>query len=206
VDVNSNGTPGIWYKATNARLDGGTTTIDGEGSIDWMESGRLNAYTLWAEDLFPNQESGQWSFTADALRSAAMEGSGQFGGYVHGVSLGGERSGASYRILSLIGHGAKTVDLYTFRPGWDFSDRSSERTDVYGGIADALALVGRSEDLLYPGRPERGKVAILLAGAGTPWDDANAFAQYHLYEAELPALHAALVHAGYTVDLVDDTD
>jgi hypothetical protein len=123
---------------------------------------------------------------------------------VVGATLGGEEAGASYKILSLVGHGAKTVDLFAFGPEPLFPGNCwSEDTDRYGSIADALRLVGRAENLLYPGTPARGNVAILLPDGSKLWDDSGAD---RLYEEEIPYLHQALTHAGYTVDFVDNTD
>jgi Ca2+-binding RTX toxin-like protein len=195
VDVNFDvyNWPGAWYTASPDQPS---------GTFDMMTSGRLNAHTLWTEDLFPNGYSEMWSFLADAERSAAMEGNQQFGGYVEGNVLYGEQAGASYKILSLLGHGAKTVDLYLYGPYFG-GDSWSALTGIYGPIADALKLVGRSEDVLYPGQPARGKVAILLAGASNLWDDNGARKQY---DQEVQGLYYALSQAGYTVDFVDDTD
>jgi hypothetical protein len=208
TDVNFNGWPGTWYTASPNQPIANNTTIGpdtGMGWFDWMTSGRLNAHTLWTEDWSPNGSSEQWSFLADAERSAALEGTGSFGGYVSGNQLQGNPAGASYQILSLIGHGAKTVDLYAFGPAfqWNLGNTWSEDTSVYASIADALKLVGRSEDVLYPGQPSRGKVAILLAGESNLWDDNNAHKQY---DQEVQSLYYALSQAGYTVDFVDDTD
>jgi hypothetical protein len=59
-----------------------------------------------------------------------------------------------------------------------------------------------------------GKVAILLPLPGRLWDPPNPkltdpnqdFHYPKFYEQEAKALHYALMHAGYTVDFVDDTD
>lgn len=122
-----------------------------------------------------------------------------------GQSLGQHPSGASYKILSLIGYGAKIVDLYTFGPSALFSNGWSENIAAYPAIAEAMRLVGRTERVLHPGRPERGKVAILLPLASRLWDGDPIF-HWKFYQQEPAALHHALVHSGYTVDFVDDTD
>jgi hypothetical protein len=58
---------------------------------------------------------------------------------------------------------------------------------------------------LFPGRPERGQIAIVLPLASHLWDSqTDSIPKY--YEADAKGLHYALVHAGYTVDFVDDTD
>jgi hypothetical protein len=181
------------------------------GCFDWFTSGRTRAHTLWTRDGFPDQDAQTWSTLGDMLRSLQMLGSPrdqEFGGYVDGGFLGNHPAGASYKILSLVGHGAKIVDLYAFGPIFFQADGWSENTTAYAAIARALSLVGRAERLLYPGRPERGKVAILSPAASSLWDptDTNNLKNPKYYEYEPIPLHYALVHAGYTVDFVDDVD
>jgi hypothetical protein len=199
-----------WYVASpNQKVDRNPDTGPdaGLGYCDWMFSGRLSAHTLWTEDWFPDQQSQYWSVFGDALRSASMlgeHGEQGFGGHVVGLTLGGHPAGASYKILSLIGHGAKYVDIYAFGPGvlWP-TDAWSEESVVYKPYADALRLVGRAERLLYPGQPRRGKVAIMAAGPSMLWDENP---NTKMYQLEPGYLHFALTHSGYTVDFVDETD
>jgi hypothetical protein len=66
-----------------------------------------------------------------------------------------------------------------------------------------MRLAGRSERLLYPGVPERGKVAILIPSASRLWEQQQ---RGSLYQSEVYGLHSALIHAGYSVDFVDDVD
>jgi hypothetical protein len=59
--------------------------------------------------------------------------------------------------------------------------------------------------VLFPGRPRRGNVAIYFPGISNLWDDYNS-SQNNLYLDEIQFLHYALIHAGYTADIVDDYD
>jgi hypothetical protein len=217
-----------WYNNGNATAPA-TPNDNASGAPDWLESGRLGSASPWTEDGFaiPDQQAEQWSTISDALRSASMltwqatgganvdpNNPGNFpsdawqnlGAYIKPIKFGGFPSGASYKILSLLGHGGKSVDLWQFGPSAVTSDPTdgwSERTDVYAPIADALRLVGHAEPVLYPGRPQRGNVAVLLPGTSNLWDPVNGT---KLYQQEVWGLDYALVHAGYTVDFVDDTD
>lgn len=173
------------------------------GSFDWFLNGRLNVATLWTEDWFSDQYAQTWSFRADLLRSAAWLGEQKFGGYVVGRALGSHREGATYKILSLIGHGAKIVDIYNWGPQFFSTDGWSDYWSNYESLADALGLVGRAERLLFPGEPSRGKVALFFPGSSYLWDPGPG---WYLYELELEYLHYALTHAGYTIDFVDETD
>ncbi len=205
--VNWNNWGSRWYVPSPNRKIANNPVVDPDsayGSFHWFESGRANAHMLWSEDWFGDQDAQQWSAKADLLRSGAMQGRQSFGGYVIGRTLGAHPEGAKYKILSLIGHGAKTVDFFTWGPEFLFPGNCwSERLDVYRPLAEALRLVGRGERLLYPGRPERGKVAVHLPSASSLWDDDSRMPHYH---QEVWSLHHALAHAGYTVDFVDDDD
>jgi hypothetical protein len=205
--VNFNNWLSRWYIPSPNKKYGNNPVSgpdSGYGSFDWMESGRESAHTLWTEDWFGDYGAQHWSLYGDALRSAAMLGTQDFGGYVVGRRIGDFPDGAKYKILALIGHGAKTVDLYSWGP-YFFSPGNtwSERFEIYRPIADALRLVGRGERLLYPGRPQRGSVALFLPSGSSLWDTDSRLPYYYY---ELWSLHHALMHAGYTVDFVDETD
>jgi hypothetical protein len=189
-------------------------TADGQliglGRPDWMTLGRQKTTVL---GLYTESEAsplGQralqqiWSVFGDLLRSACMLGNKQFGGNVKPFRYGSHTSGATYQILSLIGRGGKYIELYAFGPDFLFALNSwSEIFSLYQQIADALYLVGRAEHLLFPGKPLRGKVAILWPGSNHLWENDDNF---KLYEYEIFWIHFALTHANYAVDFVDDTD
>lgn len=173
------------------------------GGFDWFTSGRLNAHTLWTEDEFADWDSQTWSFYGDVLHSAAQQGDRDFGAYVraYGNRVGAHTAGASYKILSLIGHGAKTINVYSFGSAFLFGNCWSEQFHSYGPIAAALKLIGRGERLLFPGKPVPGHVAIFLPNASRLWEDQLSSPHYF---RELQYLHTALIHAGYRVEFVDD--
>jgi hypothetical protein len=205
--VNWNNWQSDWYHPSpNAKI--ANNPIVGPdsayGSMDWFENGRQSSNTLWSEDWFGDSSAQNWSYYCDLLRSAAMLGQERFGGYVIGASVGGFSSGAKYKILSLLGHGGKSLDMFTFGPEPLFPGNCwSEGLYKYKPIADAMRLVGRSERVLYPGKPARGKVAVLVPTASRLWEHQ---ARQTYYQGELGGLHFALIHAGYTVDFVDDID
>ena len=208
VFVNWNLWVNIWYipsphqqifKYANHGLD------TAGGGFDWFTSGRLNAHTLWTEDEFADWHSQIWSFYGDVLYSAAKHGDRVFGGYVraYGNRIGAHSDGASYKILSLIGHGAKSLNVYGFGSAFLFGNCWSEQFDSYRPIAEAIKLIGRSERVLFPGQPVPGQVAIFLPNASRLWDE-QIHAPYYLREIQY--LHMALIHAGYRVEFVDDLD
>jgi len=218
----------LWYDNLNSTPPA-TPNDNAVGSNDWLESGRMNSSSPWTETGYnqPDQQAEQISTVSDILRSASMlttpdsgvlgapEPWQDFGMNLDGTKFGGFPSGASYKILSLLGHGAKAVNLPSFGPAplttldsWsELNDVSNPTnlTNVYGPIAQALRLVARAEPVLYPGRPDRGKVAVLLPSSSNLWEADSATPLYESTQ-ELFGLDYALVHAGYTVDFVDDTD
>ena len=121
----------------------------------------------------------------------------------YGNRIGAHTDGASYKILSLIGHGAKTLNVYSFGSAFLFGNCWSEQFDSYRPIAEAIKLIGRSERVLFPGQPVPGQVAIFLPNASRLWDE-QIHAPYYLREIQY--LHMALIHAGYRVEFVDDLD
>ena len=125
----------------------------------------------------------------------------EFGGYVVGKALSSDW-GARLKALSLVGHGAKVVQWYTYGPNKVFGDGYSENAAAIPAIASANALIGRAEDLLYPGRPVASRVAIMLPSSAYVWDDSPLAP---LYAFEIRGLHHALVNNGYQVDFLDET-
>jgi Beta-galactosidase trimerisation domain len=214
IYVNWNNFQSDWYAPTPNTTAYNNPNVGpdaGAGFFDWMESGRLNAHTLWTEDWFYDVDAQQWSYRADLLRSAAMLGTQSFGGHIvsgylrkSGASFIPLPAAASYRALSLIGHGAKILDFYAFGHSFLFPGNSwSDSPGTYGVIAEATKLIAKAENLLFKGKPQRGKVALLLSNASTLWDTNN---QDKYYSQELLYLHTALVHTGYSIDFVDETD
>jgi hypothetical protein len=176
------------------------------GGYDWFRLGR-HASALPSKHTYLRDSSAQvWSFYADLLRSATAplgaDGSPDFTAFVPGSSLGDLPGGAAYKLLSVVARGAKLVTAYAFGPLFAPPNSWADNLAAYGPLADAMRLIGRGERLLYPGRPERAKVAVQLPASSRLWDRSPIGAPF--YQRDVLALHTALVHDGYTVDLVDD--
>lgn len=183
----------------------GANKVHMRGGPDPFDIARKSPHvSLWTEDWFRDAQAENWSIAADLLRSAKAQGGAAIGGYVVGERIG-TPAGASYKVLSLVGKGAKVIDFYTWGPA-PLPDSWSENAPAYGSIADAMRLLGRAEHLLFPGEPPRGRVAIHCVGASPLWDRPRGLDIDMLYADEPGRLHTALVHAGYSVDFVDDVD
>jgi hypothetical protein len=121
-----------WYGAFPQGNDLATGQFDWPQSFRCLNASKKNLITLWTEDNFLDQQAQMWSFLGDMLRSAGMLAPnygnsspqsgkpGGFGGFIHGDHLagysylGGHPAGATYKILALIGHGAKIIDIYRY--------------------------------------------------------------------------------------------
>lgn len=207
ADVNGNN-DNQWYVSSPFTKVANNPDVDADsamGSMDWLHAGRSSAYTPWSEDWFGDQDAQLWGFRGDLLRSAALLGGRPLGGYIVGRTLGALPEGASLRALSLVGRGAKVLDFYTFGPEFFFPGNCwSENLAAYGPMARALQRLAKAERVLFPARPERGAVAVLAPHGSTLWDSSNDGHRYYLEEPM--HLHGALLHAGYSVDFVDDQD
>ena len=205
--VNWNNFVSASYRASPNEKIGNNPDLEPDsamGGFNWIGFGRKQCAMPFSEDWFGDATANSWTWYADVLRCSAALGEGQFGGYTIGSCMGGHPAGAAYKIFSLLGRGAKMVDVYTFGPEYLFPGNCwSESLGMYPALADALSLLGRSEDMLFPAKPSRGQVAILLPDPSALWEpDSRA----PMYEANQAGIHRALTHAGYPVDAIDDID
>ena len=192
------------------------------GGHDWLEFGRLRGSTaLWTEDWFSDAQAYQWSFYAAKLRSAAEKSGVVFGGYVVPRAAGDREDGILQKILTLVGSGAKVVNSYVFGPEYSFPGNCySEKAGMLQKLARANAMIGAAEDVLWPGKRPRARVAILSPKSSEMWDakgipiptqisDATNTDLNRLtvdYMAEVADLYLALQHANIPVDFIEEED
>lgn len=206
--TNLNNWPGRFFIASPGEKianNSDTSPDAGMGMPDWFDLGRKKAVScIWTEDWFGDNSAQNWSLYSDLLRCAAREGGIKYGGYVVGHTTGGRvPEGGKYKIMALVGHGAKAIDPYIFGPGLAFGDGWSEREQVYQSLSEGLKILGKSENLIGPGKPKNGTIAILFPQASQVWDPDS---KLRAYLWELYGLHEALIHENYPVDFVDDFD
>ncbi|MBM4002479.1 MAG: hypothetical protein FJ295_04215 [Planctomycetes bacterium] len=203
--MNLNNWPGRFYVPSPGVKIANNDNIGpdaGEGMPDWFDLGRKRAVScIWTEDWFGDAEAQLWSLYGDMLRCSAREGGVEYGGYPVGQSTGAFADGMTLKIASLLGHGAKAIDPYTFGPNLAFADGWSEKEVTYRNLGAAMRLVGKAERLVAPGRPRDGTVAIVFPQASQVWDSDS---KTNAYLQELYGLHFALTHENYPVDFVDD--
>ena len=192
------------------------------GGHDWLEFGRLRGSTaLWTEDWFSDAQAYQWSYYASRLRSAAEKSGVVFGGYVVPRAAGDREDGILQKILTLIGSGAKVVNSYVFGPEYSFPGNCySEKTGMLRKLAQANAMIGAAEDVLWPGKRPRASVAILSPKSSEMWDAKSIAVPTQIsdatntdlnrstvdYMAEVADLYLALQHANIPVDFIEEED
>jgi hypothetical protein len=192
------------------------------GGHDWLEFGRLRGGTmLWTEDWFGDGSAYQWSFYCAKLRSAALRGNVEFGGYVIPRTAGDRKDGVAQKVLAIVGSGGKLIKYFVFGPEYNFPGNCySERAAVLPKMAEAHRMIGAAEEVLWPGRPLRSAVAILAPRSAQAWDakdipipkQIDDATNNHLnratvdYMAEVFNLYLALQHANIPVEFVDEDD
>jgi hypothetical protein len=192
------------------------------GQHDWLEYGRARGGTaISTEDWFGDWAASNWSFHAARLRSAAeLSGDPQVG--IAGLVIpreSGAPAGMAKKILALVGNGAKTVEFFTWGPEYTFPGNCwSENAAVYKELSAGLRIVGKGEDLLFPGRPKRPEVAILTPQSSPLWDleeqevaaglldatNTNLIGGRMEYTAEMFAVYHALVRAAVPANFIDE--
>lgn len=202
------------------------------GGHDWIDFGRRRGVTcLWTEDWFKDAMASQWSFYMSKLRSGADHYNSRrkpddpppigTGGYVIGATTGDLPGGTLQKILSVLGHGGKVIKFYVFGPEYAFPGNCwSENPTRFAEIARAMRVVGKAEDLLFPGKPIPAQVAILAPQSAQVWDkkdeeiasgisdatNVNLNRATVDYMAEVFNLYTALQHANVPADWVDEQD
>ncbi len=190
------------------------------GTHDWLEFGRERGATAMAtEDWFGDSIAALWSFYAARMRSASdLSGTG-FGALIIPRCSGDVRNGMAQKLLALVGNGAKTVKFFTFGPDFMFPGCGySENTRVLAELSSGLALVGRAERLLFPGKPRPPQVAILTPQSSQFWDleeqdiaqglidttNYNTQGGHMRYLSEMYAHYVIMMRAAVPVRFVDE--
>ena len=188
----------------------------GWGGHDWLEFGRMRGGTMLAtEDWFADGMAPQWSYYCARMRSGAAKSGGGFGALVVPRTAGQIPQGITQKILTLIGHGAKSIQYFVFGPEYNFPVNCySENLRVLPDMVEAHRLIGKAEEVLWPGVQARGQVAILYPRSSFIWDpkgtqDATNMYLTHKtvdYLMEVYSTHLAFQHLNIPVDFVEEDD
>ena len=206
-----------WWTA-----DGGPAGVI--GSYDWFETMRIQAeraggeggssapgaFAPWLDTKYPDAQAHLAAFRADLIRSAValphvLPGARpaprtRFGAHVTALWGAPMRDGLAMKALAHVARGARTLEYWAFGPEWQLpADGWSEAPRAYTEVARANLRLAWADTLFAEGERPRGRVAIQAEGPSSLW---SADTAAHLVEPAL--LHAALTHAGYPVEFVDD--
>ena len=222
VLVNWNNFIGTFYEAglTGHNRDAGDPNV-ASGFHDWLEFGRLRGATcVSTEDWFGDGWASQWSYYATRVRSAGELSGVGFGALVIPRESGQQPEGMAQKILALVGQGAKTIEFFTFGPEYYFPGNCySHKPAVFKPLALGMGIVGRAEELLYPGRMRKPETAILMPQSAQLWDfdgqdvppgalmDATNPYMYHrhmAYMSETYGIYQALQHMAIPVQAIDE--
>jgi len=184
---------------------------------DWLEFGRLRGCTmLWTEDWFDDSLGPQWSYYCRRLACAARKGGVEFGGYVIPRAAGQLEDGILQKILCVAGHGGKAIKYFVFGPEYSFPGNCySERAQkVLPSMARAHRVIGKAEDVIWPGRPPKSDIAILYPRSAQPWDANGIVDATNVvpandtvdYLAEVYCLHKVFQRVNIPVDFVEEED
>lgn len=176
-----------------------------EGAFDWLGFGRERGATcLWTEDRFDDDSSYAWSYYADLLRSGAQKGGLNFGGYIIPTTCREkEKEGIKVRTIALIGYGAKVIHYWSFGPDYAFNAYAwSEWEYLYRPLAEAIRMVGKIEDVLYPAKRPSSEIAVLVPL--TSHIQEAAIQCGGEYVSEAVNIYYALRHENYPVDFISE--
>jgi len=125
----------------------------------------------------------------------------------------------SKKILALVGNGAKTVEFFIYGPEYAFPGNCwSDNPAVYKELSAGTRLVGKAEDLLFPGKTRQPEVALLTPQSSQLWDledqeIANGLSEATNtdliggrmeYSAEMFSIYHALQRAAIPANFVDE--
>jgi hypothetical protein len=190
------------------------------GTFDWLEMARREGVNnIGTEDWFSDAAAFQWSYYATKLRSASDLTRTNFGGLIV-PRVGGQRPGGlPQKIMTLVGHGAKVVEFFTFGPEYNFPVNCySENPEVFKPLSEGMRLVGKSEDLIFPGKQRKPEVAILSPQCAQLWDaegepkptgladatNGNLYRAQMGYMSETTGLALMMQHQSVPVQFVDE--
>lgn len=172
------------------------------GAEIW-EFARQNSVTeFWNEDWlntsgWRNAGIQMVSYLVDLSRSCARINNADVSAFVMPVS---GQENIQLKLASVIGKGAKKIDVYRYGPAYYSPDNWSQNLDMAIGIAKFTRKLEKAEDVLFYGKPRKSEVAIIWSASEPVWstDDASMWNNQLVY--------LALQHKQIPVEFVDEFD
>ncbi|MCM8785321.1 MAG: beta-galactosidase trimerization domain-containing protein [Candidatus Omnitrophica bacterium] len=104
------------------------------------------------------------------------------------------------KLASVIGKGAKKIDIYRYGPVYASPDSWSENLDMTEGVARFLRELEKVEDVLFYGKVPETKVAIIWSSSNEVWRETNA----NTYDMHL--VYLALQHSQIPIDFINEKE
>jgi hypothetical protein len=102
------------------------------------------------------------------------------------------------KLASVIGKGAKKMGIYRYGPAYASPDSWSENSSMVEGVSTFLRKLGKTEDVLFPGKPPKSDVAIVWSQSNDIWRDTNDSI------TDRTLIYLALLHRQVPVDFIDE--
>lgn len=170
------------------------------GAEIW-EFARQNSVTeFWNEDWL---NTGEWrnagiqmvSYLVDLSRSCARINNAEVAAFVMPV---GRENNIQLKFSSVIGKGAKKIDVYRYGPAYYSPDNWSRSLDMSAGIAKFTRKLEKAEDIIFYGTPRKSETAIIWSASEPVWTIDNA----SMWNNQL--IYLALQHKQIPVDFIDE--
>jgi hypothetical protein len=170
------------------------------GAEIWEFARQKSVTDFWNEDWlntsgWRNAGIQMVSYLVDLSRSCAKINNLDVSAFVMPVS-GVEN--IQLKLASVIGKGAKKIDIYRYGPQYYSPDNWSGNIEMTEGVAKFLRKLEKAEDIIFPGKVRNPEVAIIWSASDPVWatDDASMWNQQLIY--------LALQHKQIPVDFVDE--
>lgn len=102
------------------------------------------------------------------------------------------------KMASVVGKGAKELDLYCYGPFYASPDNWSQDVGEVKGVSTFLRKLGKAEEVLFPGVPRKNEIAVIWSATNEIWreSDASVYNQHYIY--------FGLLHKQIPIDFIDE--
>ena len=171
------------------------------GAEIWEFARNRSVSSMWNEDWLNTygwRHSGiqLCSFLVDLSRSCAKLKNLEVNAFV----MPEGKENIQLKLASVIGKGAKKIDIYRYGPWYASPDNWSENLGMTEGIANFLRKLEKVEDVLFYGKVPETKVAIIWSSSNEVWRETDA----NTYDMHL--VYLALQHSQIPIDFINEKE
>lgn len=171
------------------------------GAEIWEFARNRSISSMWNEDWLNTsgwRQSGiqLCAYLVDLSRSCAEERNLETDAY---VMPEGRKNNIQLKLSSVIGKGAKKIDVYRYGPGYASPDSWSDSLSMTEGVARFLRKLEKAEEILYEGKVPEPDTGIIWSQSNDVWRNTGAT----VYDRQL--IYLALLHKQIPIKFVDET-